>query len=104
MKQQTIGVLDAFHVKELDAGISVRVKVLIHILQHIFYPYLFGITYRPSRVKLQSFYQGRFHDEDRRSSRTRNKVYSLGIQIRNRLSENTVVTSVEQADAVRPNQ
>jgi hypothetical protein len=73
-------------------------------LQHVFYPYLFSITYDQAELNCNPFYQGRFHDEDRRSSRTRNKVYSLGIQIRNGLSENTVVTSVEQADAVRPNQ
>ena len=84
--------------------ILVRIEVLIHILQHVFYAYLLAITDAPHTVKLQSLDDCRFKNEYSRGTRTTNKINAMRVKVRYRFGENTVMPCVEHAYTVRPYQ
>ncbi len=83
MKQQAVRVFDALHVDELDVRVGYGIEGFIHVLQHLFYPNLLGIAYRPHRVKLQPFHHSRFKDKYGSSTRAGYEVDALCMEVGN---------------------
>ena len=100
MEQQAVWVTDALDVQQFDARVSFRIKVLVQVLQHIFYADLRGVSHGPDGVELQPLGDGALQNKHRRSTRTGNKIHTLRMQLRNGLREYAVVGRGEQTYAI----
>ena len=104
MEQQTVRVTDTFNIEQFYFRIFICLEILVHILQHIFHTYLLGIPHRPDRIKLQTFCYGTFQNENSSRTGAGYQIDSLRMQLRNGLTEHTMMPGIHQSDAVRPYQ
>ena len=72
MEEQSVRIVNTFNI-----GIFLRIKILVHKLQHIFHTNLLGISYRPDRIELQSFCHRTFKNKDRRSTGAGDQIDSF---------------------------
>ena len=104
MVEQHIRIGDILDVEQFHLRISLRVKVLVHILQHIFNTDLFAVANAPHAIKLQALDDGTLENKYGRSTRARHEIDALRIQMGNGQGKDTVVVAVQQSDTVRTNQ
>ena len=100
MIEQLIGVGNIFDIQQLHQRVALGIKIPIHIFQHGLDTILLAIADRPHAIELQAFAHGTLKDKDRRSTRTRDKVNALGIEMGNGTGEDGVMPAGEQSDAV----
>ena len=81
--------------------VTLRIEVLVHILQCILDTNLLAVADAPDGIERQALNDRRFEDEHRRGSTARDKVRALGIELGNRLGKHTVIPCVHHSDAVR---
>ena len=100
MLEQALGVRDVLDIEQLDLGVALRVKVFIHVFQHVLDTDLLAVTDRPHTVELQTLAHTRVDDEHGGSARAADEVGSLGAQCGDGQREHAVVVGGQQADTV----
>lgn len=79
MEQELVGVGDVLDIEELDAGVVLGIKVLVHILEHVLDADLLAVADTPYGVELQTLLDGRLQDEDGRGAEPLIKSAPLGL-------------------------
>ena len=101
MLQQAVGFRNVLDIEQLDLGVVLGVKVLVHVFEHVLDADLLAVANRPDGVELQTLAHGRVDDEHGSGSRAADEVGALGIQGGDGLREHAVVVIGEQTDTVR---
>ena len=101
MIEQFVRIGNVLDIEQFDVRVTLRIEVLVHILQCILDTNLLAVADAPDGIERQALDDRRFEDEHRRGTTARNKVRALGIELGNRLGKHTVIPCVHHSDAVR---
>ena len=80
--------------------IALGIEIHVHVLQHIFNTYLLTVSYAPNGIERKALGNTRLKDKHGSSTRSTDKIGSLGIKRGNGFGKNAMVMAVEQTNAV----